>query len=84
MKAADLTYHMIDTPATRWCEGLKGGHVAPETFRRGGAGTEAFPTQFYRVATPAGLDMVVCELCLAVAQAVGQQKRREKKKAGEI
>jgi hypothetical protein len=72
---ADLTFKEVQEPHNRWC---RSGHVAPETFRREGPGTEAIPTRFFRVSSVEhpNVNGTYCEPCVVVAFAIHRVNKK--------
>ena len=74
MVAEDLITKQVEDPPGRWCSS---GHIAPETFRREGPGSEWLPTRFFKVfGKAAGVAAgTYCEPCLVIANHIAEQKR---------
>lgn len=70
----DLVQEEVEPPFNRWC---CSGHVAPETFKREGPNGVAMPTRFFRVSGK-GVNQIVCELCLIVANHMAKLKKQGK------
>lgn len=75
MDKPDLTITQVDEPPNRWCSS---GHIAPETFKLGGADGKEEPTRFFRV-SGAGVNTTICEPCLCIANYLADQKRKAAK-----
>jgi hypothetical protein len=68
---ASLTIKTVDPPHSRWCQGV--GHVVPADAKFQGK-----DTRFFHVSGD-GIDKVVCEPCLTVANAMARRKKDERR-----
>lgn len=67
MFVTDTSVNEVQAPHNLWCAS---GHITVAEWSRGGAGTPAAPTRFFRISSQKhNISGVYCELCLTIANA---------------